>query len=561
MSDTGNLTVNILGSGGDSAIITTNMVESSSVTANVVTGARGEKGDKGDTGTTDYNELVNLPTLGTAAAKDIPATGNASATEVVYGTDTRLTDSRPASDVSAWAKAPSKPTYTKSEVGLSNADDTSDANKPISTATQSALDTKATTTALDAHANSTANPHSVTKAQVGLGNVDNTSDANKPVSTAQQTALNGKQDSDATLTALAAHNTNGILTQTAADTFTGRTITGTNNQVTVTNGDGVNGDPKLSLPQNIHTTAQPTFGGETINGNLAVNGNATLGAYLNSSTANTNTAPQVVSKIWQNNRGIIDAVGAMSGFGDYFYCLDRNPTYTITTTGVTNAPGMFDNNLSGGADIPVADLATTPAVIEIVRTDGGRINFTDVLTLWIAGHRLWNEEALTSYKVETKCSDGVWRTELDRTGVSDQINGVISIPLHVTGATYAAGDTGSGWHACHGIRLTIRGATAPSWNGGKFRIAELQLRDGRPAFSPARGLGALDMRGGDMYGDIRFPSVSGTRLGWSDDKLSFYGATPIVRPTSTPANATDLATALTLVNDLKAKLIALGLIS
>lgn len=31
-----------------------------------------------------------------------------------------------------------------------------------------------------------------TKASVGLGNCDNTSDANKPVSTAQQTALNGK---------------------------------------------------------------------------------------------------------------------------------------------------------------------------------------------------------------------------------------------------------------------------------------------------------------------------------------------------------------------------------
>jgi hypothetical protein len=34
----------------------------------------------------------------------------------------------------------------------------------------------------------------VTKAQVGLGNVDNTSDANKPVSTAMQTALNEKQN-------------------------------------------------------------------------------------------------------------------------------------------------------------------------------------------------------------------------------------------------------------------------------------------------------------------------------------------------------------------------------
>jgi hypothetical protein len=33
-----------------------------------------------------------------------------------------------------------------------------------------------------------------TKAEVGLGNVDNTSDANKPISTATQTALNAKQD-------------------------------------------------------------------------------------------------------------------------------------------------------------------------------------------------------------------------------------------------------------------------------------------------------------------------------------------------------------------------------
>ncbi len=35
-------------------------------------------------------------------------------------------------------------------------------------------------------------PTGLVKGDVGLGNVDNTSDANKPVSTAQQTALNGK---------------------------------------------------------------------------------------------------------------------------------------------------------------------------------------------------------------------------------------------------------------------------------------------------------------------------------------------------------------------------------
>lgn len=45
---------------------------------------------------------------------------------------------------------------------------------------------------LTTHINNKANPHQVTKEQVGLSNVDNTSDANKPISNATQTALNGK---------------------------------------------------------------------------------------------------------------------------------------------------------------------------------------------------------------------------------------------------------------------------------------------------------------------------------------------------------------------------------
>lgn len=45
---------------------------------------------------------------------------------------------------------------------------------------------------LNAHINNRTNPHRVTKGQIGLDQVDNTSDANKPISNATQTALNGK---------------------------------------------------------------------------------------------------------------------------------------------------------------------------------------------------------------------------------------------------------------------------------------------------------------------------------------------------------------------------------
>lgn len=55
-------------------------------------------------------------------------------------------------------------------------------------ATKEALNSE--TARVTAHISDTANPHAVTKEQLHLSNVDNTSDIDKPVSTAQQAALN-----------------------------------------------------------------------------------------------------------------------------------------------------------------------------------------------------------------------------------------------------------------------------------------------------------------------------------------------------------------------------------
>lgn len=95
----------------------------------------------------------------------------------------------------------------KTDVGLGNVDNTADLDKAISTDTQAALDLKSDVghdhdldyepknANIQTHISTvTGNPHSVTKDEVGLGDVDNTADLDKPISTATQTALDGKAD-------------------------------------------------------------------------------------------------------------------------------------------------------------------------------------------------------------------------------------------------------------------------------------------------------------------------------------------------------------------------------
>jgi hypothetical protein len=67
------------------------------------------------------------------------------------------------------------------------------------------------------------------------------------------------QTSDATLTALAAYNTNGVICQTAADTFAGRTITA-GIGISVSNGDGVSGNPTVAIASGTSNPGSPASG-------------------------------------------------------------------------------------------------------------------------------------------------------------------------------------------------------------------------------------------------------------------------------------------------------------
>lgn len=79
--------------------------------------------------------------------------------------------------------------------------------------------------------------------------------------------------------------TNGMVVRTALNVTTARTLTGTANQVIITNGDGVAGAPTFSTPQSIATTSIVTWGGTIVNGRERSNvSSSAAGAYTVTTT-------------------------------------------------------------------------------------------------------------------------------------------------------------------------------------------------------------------------------------------------------------------------------------
>jgi len=270
---------------------------------------------------------------------------------------------------------------TKSMVGLGNVDNTTDANKPISTATQTALDLKlASATAATTYETITnvalkapiASPtftgtvSGITSTMVGLGNVDNTSDASKPVSTATQTALDLKVDESL-------FDAKGDLLVGSADNTPAKLSVGTNGYLLTANSSATNGVEWAAAPVSLPSQSGNSGKYLTTDGTSATWGTLVVPITTGTSTVSANTATTIDTT-------------ALSAFTSIEYMVSlkqgskvRTSKVVVQTDGTSVDMTEFAITETGGTIAGVvisATTASTNAVLQLTATDAATTNVT-----------------------------------------------------------------------------------------------------------------------------------------------------------------------------------------
>jgi hypothetical protein len=252
-------------------------------------------------------------------------------------------------------------------------------------------------TTLTTHTDNTSNPHSVTKTQVGLGNVDNTSDANKPVSTATQTALDAKVTGPASAVNDRVAFFDGITGKLIKDS--GLTLSGTNtgNETTTTIGALVNGATDKATPVDADYVGLMDSAASNVLKKLSwANLKATLKTYFDTLYGNvTTTGTQTLTNKTLTNPTV-------TGYTETVYSLtgaDINPANGTVQTKTLSGNTTFTESIADGQSVVLmlnpATFTTTWPTISWVNAAGSgaaptlKASAMNVVVLWQVGGTLY----------------------------------------------------------------------------------------------------------------------------------------------------------------------------
>lgn len=205
---------------------------------------------------------------------------------------------------------------------------------------------------IDQHDHTGAPNKGVPLTSAALGPASVTKDKLNPnvVSTGEGLAIDGANPNalkaDGLLNTIYKLNTLGFITRTGVGTAVTRTFTGTANQINVTNGDGISGNPTFALASNISTATQDGFK-----------------AYLSSTTGNITGSNEIATVVCDT---VVSNVG-----GGY-----NNATGVYTATSAGNF--LFSIQLQfQGLNASITDgecyLETTGGDYQISRCNFGAI--------------------------------------------------------------------------------------------------------------------------------------------------------------------------------------------
>jgi hypothetical protein len=170
------------------------------------------------------------------------------------------------------------------------------------------------------------------------------------------------QGYDTTLNALASYNTNGILTQTGADTFVGRSLQGTTDRITLTNGNGVLGNPTVDISSNYVGQSSITTLGTITTG--VWNGTAIGDSYISSASTWNLKQAGIQFQDEGSNLGTSNTVTGINFTGNGISASRTGNIITVdvgATSGVTNltytpsaSNGIVVSDTGSDATIPAA---------------------------------------------------------------------------------------------------------------------------------------------------------------------------------------------------------------